>query len=94
MYAPYAEIVHGLDRLRFVFPQGLAAGSSGFTTTARCLEGTALPAKAHYPGQGLLGDAAAVLVGVEAHACHRPTRHSRSLASSRFQVVLDMALAA
>ncbi len=57
------------------------------------LEGTALPSEAHYSGQGLLDDAATVLVGVEAHACHRPTGHSRWLASNRFQVVLDMALA-
>jgi hypothetical protein len=94
MYAPNVEIVHGPDGLQFVFPPGFAAGGFGFATTAHCLEGTALPAKAHYSGQGLLGDAAAVLVGVEAHACYRPTGHSRWLASNRFQVVLDMALAA
>ena len=94
MYAPYAEVVHGPDRLEFVFPPGFAAGDFGFATTAHCPAGTASATKAHYSGQSLLGDAAAVLVGVEAYACHRPTGHSRSLASSRFQVVLDMALMA
>jgi hypothetical protein len=94
MYAPNAEVVHGPDGLQFVVPPGFTAGDFGFATTAHCLEGTALPAKAHYSGQGLLGDAAAVLVGVEAPACHLPTGHNRWLASSRFQVVLDMAIAA
>ena len=94
MYAPYAETVHRPYRLQFVFPPGFTAGNSGFATTTHCLEGTEFPAKARYSGQSLLGDAAAVLVGVEAHACHRPTGNRRSLASSRFQAVLDMALAA
>lgn len=94
MYAPYAEIVHGPDRLQFVFSPGFTAGDFGFATTAHIPAGTASPTEARYCGQSLLGDAAAVLVGVEAHACHRPTGDSRSLASSRFQVVLDVALAA
>ena len=87
MYAPYAEIVHGPDRLEFVFPPGFTAGDFGFATTAHCPAGTASPTNARYAGQSLLGDAAAILVGVEAHACRRPTGHSRSLASSRFQVL-------
>lgn len=80
MYALNVEIVHGPDGFQFVFPPGFAARSFGFATTAHCLEETALPSKAHYCGQGLLDDAAAVLVGVEAHACYRPTGHSRWLA--------------
>jgi hypothetical protein len=94
MCAPYAEIVHGLGRLQFVFPPGFTAGDPGFATTAHCPAGTASPTKAHSSGQSLLGDAAAVLVGVEAHACHCPTGDCRSLASSGFQALLDMALAA
>jgi hypothetical protein len=94
MYAPYAETVHGPDRLQFVFPPGTTDGNSGFATTALCFEGTTLPAKTHCSGQSLLGDASSVLVGVETRACHRPTGDSRRLASSRFQAVLDMALAA
>ena len=94
MYAPYAEIVHGPDRLEFVFSPGFTAGDCGFATPAHCPAGTASPTKARYFGPSLLGDAAAVLVGVEAHACHRPAGDSRALALSRFQVVLDMALTA
>ena len=94
IYVPYAETVHGYGYPQFVFPPGIAAGNFGFATTACDLEGTALPAKAHYSGQSLLGDAATILVGVEAHACDRPARDSRRLASGRFQTVLDMALTA
>ena len=46
------------------------------------------------PDRVFLDDAPAVLVGVEAHACHRLAGHSRSLASSGLQVVMDTALAA
>jgi hypothetical protein len=53
MYARNVEIVHGPDGLQFVFPPGFAAGGFGFATTAHCLEETALPARAHYSGQGL-----------------------------------------
>ena len=74
MYAPNAEVVHGPDGLQFVVPPGFTAGDFGFATTAHCLEGTALAAKAHYSGQGLLGDAAAVLVGMEAHALSSSNR--------------------
>jgi hypothetical protein len=94
MHAPYAEIVLEPDRSQFVFPPRLTTGDFGVATTAHCPAGTVSPTRAHYSGQSLLGDVAMVLVGVEAHACHRPAGHSRSLASSRFQVVLDMALAA
>jgi hypothetical protein len=94
MYASYAEIVYGPDRLEFVFPPGFTAGDFGFATPAHCPAGTASPTKAHYSGQSFLGAAAAVLVGLEAHTCHRPAGHRCWLASSRFQVVLDMALAA
>src|ERR1700759_4877951 len=94
MYAPSAEIVHGPDRLQFVFSPGFTAGDFGFATTAHCPAGTASPTEARYCGPSLLGDAAAGLVGGEADPCHRPTGDSRSLESSRFQVVLDVALAA
>jgi hypothetical protein len=50
MYAPNVEIVHGPDGLQFVFPPGFAARGFGFATTAHCLEGTALSAKAYYSG--------------------------------------------
>jgi hypothetical protein len=93
MYAPYAEIVHGPDGLQFVFSPGFTAGDLALRQQLTVLQARhPRPRLAIEPS--LLGDAAAVLVEVEAHACHRPTGDSRSLASSRFQIVLDVALAA
>jgi hypothetical protein len=90
----FAEVVHGSDRLEFVLLPGFTAGDFGFASTAHCPAGTASQTKAYYSGQSLLGDAAAVLVGVEALTYHRPAGHRCWLASSRFQIVLDMAFAA
>ena len=63
MYAPYAEIVHGPDRLLVVFPPEFTVGELGFAATTHCPTGTASPSRAHYSGQSLLGDAAACWSG-------------------------------
>jgi hypothetical protein len=69
MCAPSAEIVHGPDRLQFVFPRDLLLEILALRQQLTVPQARHFPTKAHSSRQSLLGNATAVLVGVEAHAC-------------------------
>jgi hypothetical protein len=93
-YAPFAEALFRPARSVCPFPPQPAFGELGSSTTARSLEKETPSAAICCTGQIVLGDISAALAGMEASIDPRPDGDRHSLASSRIQVVLDVALAA